>query len=325
MVAALQECLGIPIRLLPEPDLSILPLYLKGQREFTHLAAANLEFVLVRQDEAEAYNIRQLKRQQEKLQQAFGCPVAFQWETITRSQRDALISHRIPFLAAASPERIDQCYLPFLGLLLQDKFSSAGQAAPQGMTPAAQLLFLLLLYRKDPTPLTKSAAAEKLLLTRTSITRASSILLKLGLLTEQRRGKEIYLLPTQQGLAYYRQAAPYLITPVQRTLSVRAEDWLGVFPLAGESALAQKSMLNAPLTPVRAIGKNDDRLEKVQQVDPLWEASAPLLRLEVWKYPPKLFARYDLVDPVSLACSLSDVPDERLEGALETMLEEYEW
>ena len=44
-----------------------------------------------------------------------------------------------------------------------------------------------------------------------------------------------------------------------------------------------------------------------------------------WKYDPKKFARNGMVDPVSLYMTFVDNMDERIEGALEELLEEYKW
>ena len=47
--------------------------------------------------------------------------------------------------------------------------------------------------------------------------------------------------------------------------------------------------------------------------------------VELWKYDPQLFVKNGMVDPVSLAMSLCDMEDERVEGELERYMEEYAW
>ncbi len=47
--------------------------------------------------------------------------------------------------------------------------------------------------------------------------------------------------------------------------------------------------------------------------------------LELWKYDPSPFAINREVDPVSLAMSLCENEDERIQGELEEYLEGYEW
>jgi len=47
--------------------------------------------------------------------------------------------------------------------------------------------------------------------------------------------------------------------------------------------------------------------------------------LEVWSYSPGLFANGKIVDPFSLYLSLRDIKDERIESAMEKMMESVEW
>jgi hypothetical protein len=47
--------------------------------------------------------------------------------------------------------------------------------------------------------------------------------------------------------------------------------------------------------------------------------------IEQWRYSPKLLTHDQTVDRLSLYLSLRDNPDERIEAALKTVLEEYQW
>ena len=47
--------------------------------------------------------------------------------------------------------------------------------------------------------------------------------------------------------------------------------------------------------------------------------------IEVWRYPPALFAEDGIVDPLSLYLSLKEDRDERTETALEEMMEKFKW
>ena len=102
-------------------------------------------------------------------------------KTITKAQRDALLSYQIPFVALP-----DQIYLPFLGILLSNKFKKVKEIKKEKMMPATQQLFLFLFYRKGSSVL-KSEAADALRLTRTSITRASEQLLAMDLIEQNKK------------------------------------------------------------------------------------------------------------------------------------------
>ena len=47
--------------------------------------------------------------------------------------------------------------------------------------------------------------------------------------------------------------------------------------------------------------------------------------MEVWSYSPGLFANGKIVDQFSLYLSLIDIKDERVESAMEEMMESVEW
>jgi hypothetical protein len=48
-----------------------------------------------------------------------------------------------------------------------------------------------------------------------------------------------------------------------------------------------------------------------------------LVELQLWKYDPRVLAKDSTVDVLSLAMCYVDDPDERVEEAVEEMLEEY--
>lgn len=50
-----------------------------------------------------------------------------------------------------------------------------------------------------------------------------------------------------------------------------------------------------------------------------------MIQLELWKYDPFLFSETDVVDPVSLICSLMEEEDERVEMCLQECLEGIKW
>jgi hypothetical protein len=49
------------------------------------------------------------------------------------------------------------------------------------------------------------------------------------------------------------------------------------------------------------------------------------LLVEAWRYAPQLFAKDGCVDKLSLFLSLRDMADERVQAALNKMLEEMTW
>ena len=76
---------------------------------------------------------------------------------------------------------------------------------------------------------------------------------------------------------------------------------------------------------VRAVFKGNELVKGLKEVDIKWQESINTIMVELWKYDPLLFVKDGLVDPVSMAMSLADTDDERVQGELERYMEEYEW
>lgn len=96
-------------------------------------------------------------------------------------------------------------------------------------------------------------------------------------------------------------------------------------PVSGESALSNYSMLNPSVIESVAIDKSMAKEYTLKKIDERWEDNKDMIRIEFWKYNPDRFSKNGMVDPISLCMSLSDVEDERVEGSIEEMLEEYTW
>ena len=219
----------------------------------------------------------------------------------------------------------EQLYLPFLGAALSERFARPKRVNVEKMMPVTQALFLYMLYHCNGKPIMKKDAAEAIGVTRTSLTRASDQLLAMKLITQENRGKESYMILQGSGPELIEKARPFLINPVQKTVTVRNSGEYGKLPLSGESALAKKTMLNEVSVPVRAAWKGDIRSEDLAEVDIRWEPNANAVELQLWKYDPARFMKDGLADPVSLAMSFEGNADERIEGAIEEYMEDYSW
>lgn len=290
-----------------------------ARRDMYRVEIDGVSFVLIHIDSEEKLGISALKKQQAIYVESMQSNIAFEFEEISKTQRDALIKHRIPFVAFPG-----QVYLPFLGVMLSDQFRKINKVRVEKMMPVTQMLFIYLLRQNTDYTL-KSVAADALGLTRTSMTRASEQLLAMGLIDQEKVGKEFRMRIKygQQGM--WEKARPYLINPVQKRIVVRERDVKGNYLVAGESALSEYSMLNAPKVKTVALYKGSIKTEELEEIDARWEETENLLQLELWKYDPFIFADGDKVDRISLACSLADCEDERVEMAVEEMLEGNKW
>ena len=297
-----------------------LPLYLTARRTFRKLSYENRSFVLIKVHTDERFGVVAFKKQAEQLSEKYGMPVAFEFDSISRTQRDSLIGRNIPFIAGS-----DQLFLPFLGIALSNRFAHPKSINTEKMMPVTQSLFLWLLYKGHTTPVMKKEAAKAIGVTRTSLTRASEQLAEMGLISQEKNGKEFLMKAKSTGIELYRKAKPFLINPVQKNITVQNDSKYDLYPLSGESALAECTMLNPPIVPVRSIWKVAINADTIPEIDIRWEPKADPIKLELWKYDPLLFAKDGIADPVSVAMSFESSVDERIEGAIEEYLEGYAW
>ncbi len=317
----LKKAFGLDFKKKNAGKINGLPVYMVSGRDFYTLETEGCKFLAVHLKDNNRFGASALKKQMDKYSEATGLDIVYIIDTVTSFQRESLIVHKIPFIV---PE--NQIYMPFLGVCLRNNFKKQKKMiTTEKMMPVTQSLFLYMLYKCNDSKVIKKQAAEDLALTCTSITRASEQLEKMGLITQESKGKEIYMKPVNSGAELHRKSKPYLINPVQKTICINIEDVPEGALLAGESALSSSSMLNPPPVRKYAVYKNCEKIKKLCEADSQWSEKEDIAFLELWKYDPAKFSSGTCVDIVSLAETLKDFPDERIEMAMEEYMEEYKW
>lgn len=230
--------------------------------------------------------------------------------------RQRLVERQMPFVV---PGR--QMYWPELGLAIQSRKRKHLPLAGENLSPATQVVLIGALVGDLPNGATPNLLAEKLGYTPMTMSRALDEIKANGLGKVERKGRERQLAFPGDRRETWEKALPHLRSPVRDTFRVRENDLPPNFRIkAGETALAELSMLIPPQESVYALGRKTwkgmaDAVEKI----PVEEEDT--CRLQVWRYDPALFAREGRVDCFSLYLSLREVWDERVEAALEEMME----
>lgn len=296
-----------------------LPLFL-AMRNIYKVKINGICFMLIESGSDEKFGIKAFKKQIAIYEEVFQLHASFLFSDITRAQRDALIKNNIPFIKFP-----DQIYLPFFGIMLSNKIKGDKTINAEKMMPVTQQLYLYMLYKKS-TCIPKYKAAEDLGCSRTSITRASSQLIIMGLITQKKQGKNAFMELKHSNKESLKKAGPYLINPIKNIITIRREDLPDSYFYAGESALSEYSMLNPPPIPEVAVYKDSLNEKTMNTLDSRWaEPNDELVHVELWNYDPALFSFEGKVDPVSLACTLKETDNERVEDAVNEMMEEWTW
>lgn len=292
--------------------------------EFTHLpnfivtryrlqmASMNGKKVIFLYPKTELEQIVVLKKHIARIQKNENMPIVLVLKEITSRQKEYLIRERIPFIVE---ER--QIYLPFMALYLQQR-CNAKRKPREEILPSAQMLLLHFIYG-GAKEMSTSRAAKDLKLTPTSISRASKQLEEMGMLHIKKVGVQRILQSEDSPKMLFKKAGDILQNPVKRTIYIPKELVKTELLESGYSALAEYSMLNKPNIKCYAT----ERISQWKDVmTNSLQDSQVQVAVEMWRYNPQKLSTRNTVDELSLALSLRKDVDERVEAAVEEMLNE---
>ena len=253
-----------------------------------------------------------LKKHLERVQKSVNCPVILVLEKITARQKEYLLRDKIAFIVEGK-----QIYLPFMAVYLQERCTAVRNDREE-ILPSAQMLFLHFIY-EGAKEISASQAAKDLGLTPTSISRASKQLEEMGLLHIKKQGVQRILQSEDSPKMLFQKAGDKLLNPIKRTVYI-SKELVGTDLLeSGYSALAERSMLSAPNVKCYAT----ERISQWKDVmtNSLQDSQAQVA-VEMWRYNPRKLSTRNIVDELSLALALREDADERVEEAVEEMLNE---
>ena len=304
----LKRVLGIEV-LYENKALEHLPNFI-NTRHVSQRVFLNGQKVVFLYPKNELEQVETLKKHLERVKKSADCPVVLVLEQITARQREYLLREKVAFIVDGK-----QIYLPFMAVYLQER-CDAEKSDREEILPSAQMLLLYFIY-EGAKELSTSQAAKDLELTPTSISRASKQLEEMGLLQAKKIGVQKILSSENSPKELFYKAEKALLSPVKRTVYIPDEKVKIELLESGYSALAEYSMLNAPSVRCYASEKisqwNDFMTKDLQD-------SNSQVAIEMWRYDPRKLSREKMVDELSLALSLREDADERVEEAVEEML-----
>jgi DNA-binding MarR family transcriptional regulator len=239
---------------------------------------------------------------------------------VTAYNRKRLIEQKVPFIVPGN-----QMYLPMLAIDLREHFRRIRKELPT-FSPSTQVVVLYALLRDAGKVLIPSELAPLLGYSAMTMTRAFDELEAANLAEITVRGRERCLRFSGDRKEIWEKAQSFLRSPVSKRLFIRCtDDAVGGVP-AGLSALAHYTMLAAPAYATNALSREDWKtLRKRHKTIEVPAQDPDASEIEVWWYPPALFAERGFVDPLSLYLSLNADHDERTEAAREEMMEKFQW
>jgi DNA-binding transcriptional ArsR family regulator len=325
----LQEVLGIKAKAEPiaKSYLDKLPLYIRETYRLYRSDLFQTEVLLAELKNEEELSIQQTEKQLRQIKNLMNQKVVLVLEHIQAYNRKRLIDKGISFIVPGK-----QMYLPELLIDLRESYSHP-KTRQKGETllPSAQVLLIYhILHRNSKWKLEEhpfKEIAQKLGYTPMSITNAIDNL-KYHELVEVQGEKEKFIRfkynrPELWNIALQQNL---LINPVIKTVYVDEKPKYLFMLESNTSALPEYTSMNPGKQQYFAIEKTV--FYGLQKNNGLVNPNdyEGQYALEVWKYNPLTLAdelQNDsaIVDPLSLYLCLKDSPDERIEMALEQILE----
>lgn len=317
----LAEVLGEHVSLRPWEGQKGLPLFLRERYAFFggRLHDTPLLFMAARTPDEETPAT--IRKHIDQARQRTHDEVVYVRDGVTSYNRRRLIDHRIPFIV---PGR--QMYLPPLGLDLRERFDQK-KPARDAIGPSTQAVLIHMLLRGlDDSPVKAADLKPRLGYSAITLSRAFDELEAAGLAESRRidRSRELTLVADRRSI--WEKALPLMRNPALRVEHVKGEIHALRGFVAGLSALARRSMLAEPSSPVVAVSRDDwQSCMKQGAVETIPMREPGAVDVEVWKYPPHILSDGDAVDPLSLYISLREDADERVQGALDELLGGLPW
>lgn len=319
MKSYLKDTLGLNVDLQTWNQTDKLPAELTEKKKFFILSVCGVKSLAVCVSAAD-FQWTLFMRQKAELQEYCNYPIVLCFDRINSYQRKVLITGNQAFIV---PE--NQLYMPYLGISLQEHFKVQTEVKEQ-MTAMAQFILLYFWHQKDGEYISKLTISKDLDVNLMNISRGVQELEELGLLITKKKGRSSMVCLTESREVSYEKAYPYLRSPVQRELFVRAKEEILSFPVSGEEALFHRGLAERPAYRVRAVDKKyfNEHLKNIESVDPNW-ANEELIRLQVWRYAPIMPVKTvasdkNEVDLISFALSLEGKEADNLKEAIKQFL-----
>ncbi len=249
----------------------------------------------------------------------FQLPTVFLLPACPAYERQRLIDKDVYFI-------VSDKYVHLPMLLANERIRKTKQA--KALTPVAQYLLLYHLQIESIEGLAARDIEDKMPYSYASITLGVTCLEDLGLCQKVSDGSKRKVIHFDKtGKELWEQAQTFIVNPVEERIycdNLLTEEH---FTTCGINALAHYTWLNPD--PERIIMMTVKQLRD-------FRASGIIVRpnefdgniiIEAWKYPPvtSIGIKAEWVDRLSLAVSLREVADPRVEGEVEHLINDTEW
>ena len=299
---------GLPVKYEAWNREESLPVYITGYYDF-QAAIIDTNKCIILKPKDELATIPALKKHIKRIQEVDNVPVVLMLQTVSSYRRKSLIENRIPFITNK------QVYLPFAGAILSEEKESEKEVE-KFMFSTQQLVLFYLYYGK--LKLYMAEAAQNLPFSAMTLSRAVKQLDAVGSFKITKDGVNKVIEAKYDDFKLFEALKAYFSSPVRAAGYLEKTNITGDMVIAGESALSEKTMLSQGRITTYAV--DHKKFDKNQLMKELVDPDKQI-RLEIWEYDPKQFAKDNVADSLSVALSFKEMEDERVEEAVEELLE----
>lgn len=253
---------------------------------------------------------KKLQHQIAKIEDVFEKNTVLILDHIEPYLRNQLLKTKIAFIVTG-----EQMFIPYMFLDLDERKKNKLTHVDH-FYPSTQTLLIYHLWKKPLDGLNLKEIAKHFNYTAMTVTRAVRELEAAGLCTTQGgRAKVLEFENPKRKL--WEQAINFLQNPVKKEFTDIQGNGSENQALAGINALAKYSNLDAGFQKTYAVkGKAVNKNEITNLA-----AEPGDNTLQLWNYDPAILSRDGIADPFSVWLTLQDNPDERVQMALEEMME----
>lgn len=298
-----------------------LPLFLQDLYEYFFCTILDIPCLLIVGKGNEDPTPATLKKHLYLLQEKSGFEPIYLKESISAHNRKRLIEHKISFII---PD--NQMYLPFSGIDLRSHIKKIRSPEVKSINPSTQAVLLFSLYNGNSNQkLSAAFLAEMLGYSIMTINRVFNELHSTGLGLIFKDGREFNIHFDSDRRMLWRNSLGFLRSPILKKIYVPSVPKELNLPISGFSALSHYSMLSEPQNITFAISSTEFNSIKNAEKIELQSNDPEAIEIEIWSYSPYTFSENGFVDRLSLFLILRDSEDERVELALEEMMENIKW
>ncbi len=298
---------------------SDLPYFFTRQYALYRLVIGNASFTAVFLREEDEFKPSQFIKHMGQVASLEADEICVVAQTLPSYVRKRLIERGIAFVVPNV-----QMYLPSLGMELRPLSRKSRSALVKRFSPATQVVLIHWLLGRTQEAITPLELSKQLHYSSMTMSRAWDELESTQLAQVKRSGKERLLTFNDEHQVIWEQALPKLRNPISHTVRIFEHDLQrqDVLP-AGITTLSHQSMLNESAYPEYAISRNAWKVMKEKGIKKIPVEEPGTCLLQVWCYSPKVLEVDGHVDPFSLFLSLQDEHDERIDMALDKMMDQY--